>query len=265
MMGRICAAVGVLVLSVTLHAWPAERAGDAGTPILVYHHFGPTVADRMTVRTSVLQQQVEHLRQHGYTVVPLRALVAYLRGEGAAPPSQSVVITVDDDHRSVYTDMLPLLQRYRLPITLFIYPSAVSRAVYAMTWEQLLELAATGLVDIESHTYWHPNFAQEKKRLSRRDYERLVDDQLRKSRSTLEARLGTRVDMLAWPFGIYDDDLIGRAARAGYIAAVTLDRRHATPSDSVMALPRYLVTDEETGPRFQALLEGRAATPRPAR
>jgi hypothetical protein len=87
-MSRIGAVVGLLVLAVSLHAWPAEPAGDTGTPILVYHHFGPTVADRMTVRTSVLQRQVEHLQQHGYTVVPLRLLVAYLRGEGAAPPSR---------------------------------------------------------------------------------------------------------------------------------------------------------------------------------
>jgi peptidoglycan/xylan/chitin deacetylase (PgdA/CDA1 family) len=229
----------------------------------VYHHFGPTVTDWMTVRTPVLQRQFEYFQQHGYTVVPLRALVAYLRGEGAAPPDRSVAITVDDDHRSAHTDMLSIL-RYRLPITLFIYPSAISRAAYALTWEQLRELAATGLVDIHSHTYWHPHFARDKKRLARSDYERLVEEQLRKSRSTLEDRLGTRVDMLAWPFGIYDD-LIGRAARAGYIAAVTLDRRHASTTNPIMALPRYLVADADTGPRLQALLDGRAATPRPAR
>ena len=262
-MGRTLVDIGVLALAVALHAGPAEPAADAGTPILAYHHFGLAVADGMTVRTSVLQRQIESLQEQGYTVVPLRTLVAYLRGEGTAPPSRSVVITVDDDHRSVYTDMLPLLRRHRLPITLFIYPSAVSRAAYAMTWEQLRELARTGLVDVQSHTYWHPNFAREKKRLSRREYEGLIEDQLRRSRSTLEGRLGTRVDMLAWPFGIHDDDLIGRAARAGYIAAVTLDRRHATRTDSVMALPRYLVTDADTGPRFEALLEGRAATRRP--
>jgi peptidoglycan/xylan/chitin deacetylase (PgdA/CDA1 family) len=257
-MGRMRAAVGLLVATVALHPGAASAVEDAGTPILVYHRFTRGVAGGMTVRTSVLQRQLEHLEQHGYIAVPLRTLVAYVRGEGAAPPSRAVVITVDDDHRSVYTDMLPLLQRYRLPITLFVYPSAVSRAAYAMTWEQLLELRATGLVDIQSHTYWHPNFAQEKKRLSRGDYERLVDSQLRTSRLMLEHHLGTSVDLLSWPFGIYDGELIGRATRAGYIAAVTLERRHATKTDSIMALPRYLITDGDTGPRFRALLEGRA-------
>jgi hypothetical protein len=66
--------------------------------------------------------------------------------------------------------------------------------------------------------------------------------------------------MLAWPFGIFDNELMDRANRAGYIAAVTLDRRHATMADAIMALPRYLVTDGDTGVRFQALLEGRAAS-----
>jgi Polysaccharide deacetylase len=52
-------------------------------------------------------------------------------------------------------------------VTLFVYPSAVSNAAYALTWEQLRELQATGLVDIQSHTYWHPNFREEKRRLPR--------------------------------------------------------------------------------------------------
>jgi hypothetical protein len=49
---------------------------------------------------------------------------------------------------------------------------------------------------------------------------------------------------------------------------ITLFIYRAAPrhqADSVMALPRYLVTDEDAGPWFQALLEGRAAATRPAR
>src|SRR5512135_1266930 len=120
------------------------RAGeDSGTPILVYHRFGPTVADRMTVRTSVFEAQLQHLEQHGYTVIPLRRLVAHLRGDEPSLPPRSVVITVDDEHRSVYTEALPLLRRHRVPVTLFVYPSAVSHADYALTWEQLREIVST--------------------------------------------------------------------------------------------------------------------------
>ena len=152
-----------------------------------------------------------------------------------------------------------MLRRRGVPVTLFVYPSAVSNAAYALTWEQLRELQATGLVDVQSHTYWHPNFLVEKRRLSAQAYEHLVDDQLRRSKTVLEERLGATVDLLSWPFGIHDDDLRQRAAHAGYVGAVALERRHATVRDPIMALQRYLVTDGDQGARFEALLDGRAA------
>ena len=91
-----------------------------------------------------------------------------------------MVITDDDAHRSVFTEMFPLVMRYHVPVTLFVYPSAISNASYAMTWEQLRQVEQTGLFDIQSHTFWHPNFKVEKRRLAPAEYEQLVDSQLRK-------------------------------------------------------------------------------------
>jgi len=65
--------------------------------------------------------------------------------------------------------------------------------------------------------------------------------------------------MMAWPFGIYDNELIQKAVAAGYVAALTLERWHASRSDSVMALPRYLMTDRYKGVAFARLLSGRSA------
>lgn len=64
-----------------------------------------------------------------------------------------------------------------------------------------------------------------------------------KSKEVLEQRLKIHVDMLAWPFGIYDDDLMSAARQTGYLAGFTLERRTADRSDNLMALPRYLMTD----------------------
>ena len=235
------------------------RAADTATvrvPILVYHRFGPVVADDMTVTTRVFESQLQIIHDRGYTVVPLADLIAYLQGTGAPPPPRSVVITVDDAHRSIYTEMLPLIRRYRYPVTLFVYPSAVSNASYAMTWEQLRELQRTGLFTIQAHTYWHPNFRVEKRRLAAADYVRFVDRQFTLSQSVLEKRLGARPDMMAWPFGIYDDELMATARRDGYVAAFTLERRPVSKSDNLMALPRYLMTDTARGRAFERLLSG---------
>jgi len=225
-------------------------------PILVYHRFGPVVADNMTVTTPVFASQLQYLHENGYTMISLRQLVAYRLGQAPSPPPRSVVITVDDAHQSVYSHMFPLVKRHRIPVTLFVYPSAISNASYALRWKQLQELQATGLFDIQAHTYWHPNFKKEKKRLAPEQYEKLVESQLSKAKTTLESRLGLHIDFLSWPFGIYDDELISKAIAAGYVAAVTLDRRHTNPSDSLMALPRYLMTDADRGKRFARLVSG---------
>lgn len=231
---------------------------DVTVPILVYHRFGATVADSTTVKTADFAAQLDYLRAQGYVVIPLRRLVEYLRGAAPAPPPRAVVITADDGHESQFAGMFPLIRRERIPVTLFIYPSAISNASYAMTWAQLRQMRDSGLVDIQSHTYWHPNFRVEKKRLSRVGYEDFVRMQMTKSKAVLERELGGRVDMLAWPFGIHDADLARRAQAAGYVAAFTLERRPARRGDDLMALPRYLMTDAMKGRAFARLLAGSA-------
>ncbi len=264
-MGRI---LGVLfgAACLGLFAWGACAAAQEppGVPVLLYHRFGPVVADSMTVTTPVFESQVQWLRDNGYTVIPMRSLIDWLRGQGPAPPPRSVVITVDDGHRSVYSEMLPIVRRFSIPVTLFIYPSAISKASYALTWEQLKELQQTGLFEIQSHSYWHPNFKQEQKKLSPAQYRELVESQLRKSRTVLAEKSGQVVDLLAWPFGIYDEALERDAEAAGYVAAFSIERRHVTRSDPMMALPRYLVVNGDGTKAFQGIVTGRSAGRTPA-
>jgi peptidoglycan/xylan/chitin deacetylase (PgdA/CDA1 family) len=228
-------------------------------PVLCYHRFGPTVADGMTVTTPVFEAQLKWLQDNGYTVIPLRTLVNYLRGQGPPPPPKSVVITADDAHKTVYSDMLPLVKKYNIPVTLFIYPSAVSNphAPYAMTWEQLYECQKTGLFDMQSHTFWHPNFKKEKKKLKPEDYQKLVDTQLIKSKASLEKRFGNTVDVLAWPFGIYDEELEKSAAKAGYVTAFSIERRLANPSEKMMSQPRYLMVNGDGVKNFASIITGK--------
>lgn len=252
--------IGLLLFVVFSCASPlfAAVTPDVSVPILLYHRFGPTVADGMTIKTSVFADQMKYLHDNGYTVIPLRQLVAWYQGKGPAPAPKSVVIVEDDAHKSVYSDMLPIIRKYRYPVTIFVYPSAISNAKYAMTWDQLRELKKTGLVDIQSHTYWHPNFKRERKKLSPAALDKLVMEQLTKSKRKLEQELGGTVDLLAWPFGIYDDYLLHKAQAAGYIGTFSIERRHATRKERLQILPRYLLVNADQGKAFEQLLAGNA-------
>lgn len=245
-----CAAIALGLITQALGA-----TGNDAAPILVYHRFGPAVTDGMTVRTDAFAAQLEFLKENGYAVVPLRQIVDGLKDGAAHDSTRKIAITMDDGHLSVYTEILPLVLRYRIPVTLFIYPSAISNASYALTWQQLDELRRTGLFDIQSHTYWHPNFRQEKRKLSPEAYRDFVRMQLVKPRKVLAQRLGVDADLLAWPFGIYDDELLAAAAEAGYAAAFTIERRHPNASDRPLALPRYMMTDAVGMHEFRRILK----------
>jgi peptidoglycan/xylan/chitin deacetylase (PgdA/CDA1 family) len=231
---------------------PAEASIQV--PILLYHRFGPVAADSMTVTTPLFESHLKYLAENGYKVIPLGELVDYYLGKRGAPSPHSVVITVDDGHISVYRDMVPLVRRFHVPVTLFIYPSAISNAPYAMTWNQLREIKETGLFDFQAHTFWHPNFKKEKKRLTPAEYDSFVSTQFKRSKEKLEKELNVRVNMLAWPFGIYDDDLILKAKEAGYVATFTMERHPAGALDRVMSLPRYLMTNGEREKTFATIL-----------
>lgn len=133
-----------------------------------------------------------------------------------------------------------------------------ANASYAMTWDQLRELKKSGLFDLQSHTYWHPNFKREKRKLKPEAYDRLIMEQLTRSKKKLEEELGGPVDLLAWPFGIYDDHLLQKAREAGYIGTFSIERRHAAPRDKLMILPRYLLVNADSDKAFVQLLQGNA-------
>jgi len=195
--------IAIVSMIVTLVAAPSAFAAQgshetvSAVAILVYHRFSDTADDSMTVRVTTFEAQLRFLKQHGYEIVPLRAIVTWLRDPNATLPPKAVALTVDDGHESVYQRLMPIAQREKLPITLFIYPSAISNASYALTWEQLRTLRATGLFDVQSHTWWHPNFHVERRRQSPAEFEVFASTQLQHSREMIESRLGGHVDMLA--------------------------------------------------------------------
>ncbi len=232
----------------------AEKQAQAPIPILTYHRFDPTTPGPTTVTTQVFERQLEWLVAHHYKIVTLRAVVDGLRGTAPPVAAPAAVLTADDGHRSVYTELFPIIRREHIPVTLFIYPSAISNANYALTWDQLKEMLASGLIDVQSHTYWHPDFRKERARRSPENYRAFVDDQLRRSKSVLERRLGIKVDMLAWPYGIVDQELEAAAARAGYISAFGFSGELAAPGVDLFAVPRIPVSEAAQGAGFGALL-----------
>ena len=72
----------------------------------------------------------------------------------------------------------------------------------------------------------------------------------------MEEKLGTKITLLAWPFGIYDNYLEQEAAKAGYTMAFSVDDGPASKSEKMMAQPRYMVTDKQSMKTFATIVTG---------
>jgi peptidoglycan/xylan/chitin deacetylase (PgdA/CDA1 family) len=104
---------------------PVVRRLTAGAPrVLMYHRFGPATSSRYLSR-EVFEQHLVYLKRH-FRVRRLVDVVRALR-EGRALDPRTVVVTVDDGYRDFVDFAYPLLERYRVPATVFLATDFVDR------------------------------------------------------------------------------------------------------------------------------------------
>lgn len=229
-------------------------------PIILYHNLNPTVPGSMTVTPQKLEANLKLLKDNGFTFIPLNEAVEYLQGKRNTLPPKPVVLTADDGWESIYTYMYPIVKKLNIPVTLFIYPGSISSGNHYLSWDQLHELINTGLFDIEGHTNSHPNFRVAKRKMSSAAYEQFVQRELFTSKKILENKLGIKVTLLAWPFGIYNGYLENEAEKAGYIMAFTIGYHTANKSFKPMEQPRFMIVDKLDDQTFKIILS--SATPK---
>jgi peptidoglycan/xylan/chitin deacetylase (PgdA/CDA1 family) len=237
---------------------PGRDARAFRTPILCYHQFGEHVGTVLMVSTGTLEAQFRTIVERGIEVVPARRLVQRWCGTAPDMPERACVVTIDDGYKSIYSIFFPLAVKYRIHATVFIYPPAISVLPFALTWEELAEMTASGLIEVQFHSYTHPNLQLEEHRLSGPSFDQFVRRELDLSRRVIETWLGKPCDLLAWPYGVNDPELRQDARQAGYIAAFGIANRPATQGDDIMALPRRIVTERNRDASFGRLLSAAA-------
>ena len=167
---RLFRALAVLALLACAALAFAPRAHAGELLVLSYHDIRDDVAttgdpDGFAVSTQHFAAHLDWLRGHGYQAVSLQQVVD--AAEGRAPlPAKAVLLTFDDGLASVYTHAYPLLRAHGWPALVAVVtdwieleegrgidygPRAFTGADF-LTWAQLREMQASGLVEVASHT-----------------------------------------------------------------------------------------------------------------
>lgn len=201
------------------------RARKPGTPfdlsprILCYHSVGTPEWGVNDVSPARFAAHLEVALVAGRRFVPASTIAA-----GHGKPGD-LALTFDDGLRTVISGAAPVLRDLGIPWTLFVVTDWAdgvgSFEPYTLRWNEIEEAARLGAT-IASHSVTHPNFA--------RLPDSRVDDEVFRSRDTLESRIGVSTNEFAIPLGLAGDwtDHAQQAAHAaGYehVYSQSADRR----------------------------------------
>src|SRR5919197_2253753 len=241
----------------------ANGNGNRSLRVLMYHKVNDLPENPLTMPVSVFDEQMDQLRELGYTVVDLDAVLAHYTG-GAALPPKAVLITFDDGYHDNLDNAAQVLKKYGYPAVLFVpigylddrhpLPHEERLAAHGILnrtvdWGELAALEQEG-IRIESHGISHRPLA---------DLE--VDEAAREiaiSKLRLAERLGRTVRAFSYVKGSeahYKLVHLWLVRQAGYEVAFTAISGANSPSTDPLPLRRYNI--EPYSPRtFELLLAG---------
>jgi peptidoglycan/xylan/chitin deacetylase (PgdA/CDA1 family) len=231
--------------------------------ILVFHNPEPASFER----------SIKFL-QENYTLISLADYVIYKNVSKAV--KKKLIITFDDGHKSNY-DLLPIIKKYKLPLTIFLSAGIIGtnrhfwfnkkdqieksiKLKRISNEERVQELAKTGFdqsreykepqalsreqiiemapyVDFQSHTMFHPILPMCDDTTARKE---IVE-----SKKSLEEQYDFEIYALAYPNGDYTEREIQICKEAGYALAVTTESGFNNANTNPYKLKRIGTNDTE--------------------
>lgn len=240
-----------------------DGAGERTLRALMYHKVNDLPGNPVTVPTGLFDEQMAQLRELGYTVVGLDAVIDhYLLGRPLPPGA--TLITFDDGYRDNLENALPILERNGYPAVLFVPIGFVgeSRPLPheerltegglrnpTLDWGELRELDRAG-VRVECHGISHRPVA-----------ELALDEAAREiavSKLRLEDALGRTVQAFAYVKGSEADYRLVHLSlvrQAGYELGFTSVSGANGPASDRFRLRRYNV-EPYPARTFELVLRG---------
>jgi peptidoglycan/xylan/chitin deacetylase (PgdA/CDA1 family) len=194
------------------------RPPPPGAVMLLYHRVGGGAPIELDLPSPVFEEQVAVLASTGR----VRRLAEVLDGGCHRPAdAHTVVVTFDDGTADFIEHALPVLERYRVPVTYYVATAHVEEqrpfphGGTPMTWEGLREAVSTGLVEVGSHTHRHVLL----------DRAEDVDGELDRSIGLIEERLGVTPEDFAYPKAVPGSPAAEGAVRERFRSAALAGNR----------------------------------------
>jgi len=193
--------------------------------VLLYHRVCDNMRDSLTVGLEQFERQMNDIKRR-CRVVSIEEIVTGTVSRRSLRPI--VAVTFDDGYLDNFENAAPILLRCRVPAAFYVCTGLVNtdrglphdlanlgRAIPVMTWKHVTRLKHW-MFSVGSHSRTHVNCAK--------DDPAFVDSEITESRRELEATVGSRDLIFAYPYGgrgDFNDHWRARVRQAGYIGCLS--------------------------------------------
>ena len=227
-----------------------------GIPVLCYHQFssGSTTRHQLEVSATEFDKQMAYLVNNNYQVLPLRKMQEILSGKTSIPP-KAVILTIDDGYRSVYDIAFPILKKYGLTATLFVYTDFIGGSM-ALSWQQIKAMQSSGTIDIESHTKTHSSLSFDDSKENIDTHRTRVAKEIDSAEAAIYKYLGHKSTILAYPYGNSSKDTVEHLKTSNYALATTVKRGFNSAFSYPLLLRRTMIYNSHTLDGFVKIIAG---------
>jgi peptidoglycan/xylan/chitin deacetylase (PgdA/CDA1 family) len=214
---------------------PDVRENSKTIVCFVYHRFGDKRYPSTNIPLSDFESHLKYLKESQFQVLTLSDAIAYLNSD--EPVRKTAVLTIDDGYKSFYDNGLKLLERYKMPATLFINTKTVGASDF-MDWNQLKKVADAG-IEIGNHTHSHDYFLS---RPSDKRYS-LFRDEINRSQSIIREHLEITPKVFTYPYGEFDTRMKAIVKEAGFICASAQNSGVLYEDTDRFQIPRFPMSE----------------------
>jgi len=186
-------------------------------PILMYHYVEYVKDTRDTIRQSlnitpdIFEEQVKTLSEAGYTFMTASELGEVIDHKSELP-EKPVLLTFDDGHWDILTDIIPIFKKFKAQGTVYIITDFLNGSDF-LTEEQLQRVIDSGVFEIGAHTVHHVSLSGK--------LPQTVKYEVEESKNFLEEKYNIWVNAFAYPNGALDLQAIKMVREAGFTTAVS--------------------------------------------
>lgn len=225
----------------------------------MYHDVDDEQQDAYTISSAHLESHIRMFREEGYHFYTLSDMERLLAGEPM--PEKGVMLTFDDGYASFYTHILPIAERYEVPVIFFVITMYLDQTVIGgrphMTSPQTRAAAASPFAELASHSHnghfvgqigpsrfgpaltnriFRPRSVQPE---TDAEYtERVLEDYQRSARLLIEHGETTGLRHFAFPFTARTDEAVRLGQEAGYVYFYVGGEQLAHAGSDPTAIPR---------------------------